>query len=637
MQVVCEMVQTLLTPDGADWPRTTAEPSPAEQRVVDWFRERLGRGDDLQGWDLYVRPYINGLVPSLVLVHPQRGIAVYEVIDWEPSSVRLIGGTDLEFNGRLLHGLENPFLLVRYYKDQVARFATDIIGKAGYGMTTAGVIFTRGDTHEWRMLSDRFRRDGDSNTLYPVLGPEFLHRRGIQEVLPTAIRPSSRWSRPEVVARLLRAQLEAPSVPADDSDPFVLDDVQSTLVNSDPGVTGYRRVRGPAGSGKSLVLAERAAVLAARRYRVLIVCFNITLTSYLRELVHRKLFELVRDTRRFETLRRNVVVVHYHKWLRDHQWLSDSNCGCLGIGVCNCQPEHKFNAIMVDEGQDFDPEWWNHLRLCALAHGGEVLFAADATQDIYGRSKYWTDETMRGAGFRGAWNTLRYSYRVPVPMVPMLRDYVGSFLPHRVAELPAVSQGGLADLYPVSLKWVQVGQGHNAVDVLRRELQRVCDELPATHSVSDVVVLFSSHSVGFPTLRNCVPRFPDDVATVLVEPCGDVPACCDKPGSGFRHERSECVQRRSVPLKLGFPAPREGLRALTIHSYKGWESKHVVIFVRDVSFDQGGWDGAGLFYVGLTRLARDQHGSSLTIVSSCRDLSEFGRRHFENYEAVGHG
>ena len=623
------MVQTLLTPGGVNWPRTSAEPSPAEVRVADWFRERLSRSEDLQGWDLYVRPYINGSVPSMVLVHPRRGIAVYEVVDWEPDTVRLVNETHLRSDGRWLRGLENPFLLVRHYKDQVARFATDIIGKAGYGMTTAGVIFTRGSTKEWRMLSDNFRRDGDSDTLYPVRGPEFLERRGIQEVLPTAIHPSSRWSRPEIVAGLLRTQLEAPSAPIGDRDPLVLDNVQSALVNSNPGATGYRRVRGPAGSGKSLILAERAAVLAGRRHRVLIVCYNITLTSYLRELVHRKLFELVRDISRVESLRRNVVVVNYHEWERNH------DCSCLDTGACECRAEHQFDAIMVDEGQDFCPTWWNHLRLCALGHGGEVLFAADATQDIYGRSKYWTDDMMRGAGFRGPWNTLQYSYRVPVPMVQMLRDYVSRFLPGRVAELPEVLQGGLGDLYPVSLRWVQVNQSDSAVGVLRRELQRVCDSLPADHLMSDIVVLFWSHSVGFSTLSNCVPGFPDDAATMLVESCGDSTGCCNKRGIGNKYDRSECVQRRSRPLKLGFPTPRDGIRALTVHSYKGWESKHVVIFVEDVSYDQGEWDGAGLFYVGLTRLMRDRYGSSLTIVSSSRELAEFGCRHFADYQAIG--
>ena len=629
------MAQTLVTPDGVDWPHLSAEPNLAERRVADWFRERFIRGDDLQGWAIYERPYINGIVPSLVLVHPQRGIAVYEVVDWEPGSVGLSEGTVLSFDGQPLEGVQNPFLLVRHYKNVVARFATDVIGKAGYGMTTAGVIFTRGSNAEWRKLGDHFRRDGDSRKLYPVLGPEFLGQRKIQDVLPSAIHPSSLWSRPEVVARLLCAQLEPPSAPSRDADPFVLDGVQSVLVDSDPGLTGYRRVKGPAGSGKSLILAHRAAVLAGRRYRVLIVCFNITLTSYLKELVHRKLFEMEGGARRIETLWRNIEVHHYHEWVKDHEWMMAHPCDCLDAGVCGCREENKFDAIMVDEGQDFHPQWWNHLRLCALRHRGEVLFAADATQDIYGQSKAWTDETMRSAGFRGAWNTLPYSYRVPVPMVPMLRDYVSRFLRDRVADLPTVAQGGLGDLYPVSLRWVQHGKGDLPLDVLRCEIQRVCDGLPSAHRLSDIVVLFPSHSVGFSILKNCVPRSPEDVATILVGGCGDTPGCCDRRDSGNRYDRSECVQRRSRSWKLGFPSPREGLRAVTVHSYKGWESKHVVIFVQDVSSGEGQWDGAALFYVALTRLMRDQHGSSLTVVSSCEELGEFGRTHFSDYETVG--
>ena len=126
------MAQTLVTPDGVDWPHLSAEPNLAERRVADWFRERFIRGDGLQGWAIYERPYINGIVPSLVLVHPQRGIAVYEVVDWEPGSVGLSEGTVLSFDGQPLEGVQNPFLLVRHYKNVVARFAAAIYrAKAG--------------------------------------------------------------------------------------------------------------------------------------------------------------------------------------------------------------------------------------------------------------------------------------------------------------------------------------------------------------------------------------------------------------------------------------------------------------------------------------------------------------------------
>ena len=46
----------------------------------------------------------------------------------------------------------------------------------------------------------------------------------------------------------------------------------------------------------------------------------------------------------------------------------------------------RYDAILLDEGQDFNPLWWKALRL-VLKEGGEMVMAADVTQDIYGTTR----------------------------------------------------------------------------------------------------------------------------------------------------------------------------------------------------------------------------------------------------------
>ena len=48
------------------------------------------------------------------------------------------------------------------------------------------------------------------------------------------------------------------------------------------GKTGYRRIRGAAGSGKTMVLAHKAAKLMTEGKSVLVLTFNITLVNYIR-------------------------------------------------------------------------------------------------------------------------------------------------------------------------------------------------------------------------------------------------------------------------------------------------------------------------------------------------------------------
>ena len=614
------------------------EANPAELAVASWFEERLGAAEELRDWEMYIRPYLGGATPSLVLLHPRNGIAVYEVIDWDPESVRCAKarGLDvedphcaLEVGGRRLEGLANPYLSARHHKDKIARLSTDTIGPSAYGLITAGVIFTNGSTRYWNDLLAPFRREGESKSLYPVIGADALASRNLPLVLPRAFRNPSRSSMNAMVANLLRVWLNPPDLTHHDDDPLVLDASQSALVHREPGPSGYRRVKGPAGSGKSVVLAARAAVLAARGQRVLMTCFNITLTTYLTELVNRCLFHLVGDSAVVDAIRRQVRIVHYHEWESDH-----SCRDCLDAGVCQCPQDGKFNAIMVDEGQDFEPEWWNHLRLCALTDGAEVLFAADITQDLYGRAQSWTDTVMRNSGFRGPWNTLDYNYRVPIQLDPVLRDFVRQFLSDRVAEIPVVTQGELSDQYPVTLRWVQIPPGSRWGNVCQRELRRVSATLPDGHSSSDIALLFWNHRHGFSFVSAVAPEFSDGMAHIFVEPCED--HGCDLGDEDRPHNRDECIQRRSRPLKLAFPKPSDGSRAITTHSYKGWESKHLVIYVQDISFQLGGWSGAALFYVALTRLMRDARGSSLTVVSACPELAEFGRRQFPDYEAINY-
>ena len=72
--------------------------------------------------------------------------------------------------------------------------------------------------------------------------------------------------------------------------------------------TGYRRVKGPAGSGKSLALAARAAMLACENKRVLVCTYNITLYNYLRDLVERFIPQEVSQ---------QITLTNFHAWCKD--------------------------------------------------------------------------------------------------------------------------------------------------------------------------------------------------------------------------------------------------------------------------------------------------------------------------------
>ena len=59
-------------------------------------------------------------------------------------------------------------------------------------------------------------------------------------------------------------------------------------IESSPGQ--HQRLRGVAGSGKTLVIAQRAANLASQGKKVLVVTYNITLWHFIRDHISRARF-----------------------------------------------------------------------------------------------------------------------------------------------------------------------------------------------------------------------------------------------------------------------------------------------------------------------------------------------------------
>jgi hypothetical protein len=74
--------------------------------------------------------------------------------------------------------------------------------------------------------------------------------------------------------------------------------------------------------------------------------------------------------------------------------------------------------------------------------------------------------------------------------------------------------------------------------------------------------------------------------------------------------------------KMGFYMGDARIKATTMHSFKGWESRMLVINV-DHALSR---DNLHLLYAGLTRLKRSVQGSWLTVVCSAPHLRDFGAR-----------
>lgn len=256
-----------------------------------------------------------------------------------------------------------------------------------------------------------------------------------------------------------------------------------------------------------------------------------------------------------------------------------------------------YDAVLVDEGQDFMPHWWALLRKVCLDKG-EMLLVADATQDIYDTAKSWTDEAMKGAGFSGGWAELETSYRLPQLAMDKVCEFATEFMPPELVNLPKSAQLGLA-IEPCNLRWVQVNES-NAIDVCCDELMRLAIENNFNDglSITDSTFLCDSKKLGFEVIKKLGSKGVKTVHT-------------------FAHDDKE--SRRQ---KVGFYMGDARIKATTLHSFKGWESRALVIYVSNKT----DLKTLALIYTGLTRLKRHEEGSCLTVVSCSEKLLEYGKK-----------
>lgn len=143
-------------------------------------------------------------------------------------------------------------------------------------------------------------------------------------------------------------------------------------------------VLGGAGSGKTLLALEKAKRLATEGYRVLLTCFNRHLADYLHEsaggahnLELRNFHKLCYDA----TISAGVPMassggdrVYFERTLPD------------ALLAALDKLEARYDAIVVDEAQDFLESWWEPLQLCLSDPASGVFYVFyDANQRIYRR------------------------------------------------------------------------------------------------------------------------------------------------------------------------------------------------------------------------------------------------------------
>ena len=143
-------------------------------------------------------------------------------------------------------------------------------------------------------------------------------------------------------------------------------------------------VSGPAGSGKTLLAKTVAQDWLNEGKRVLLMCYNRTLANKLRYEFDRNENQI--DVTTFHSLARKVITAYYPDW-----W-SEQDSSAVGFWALEvpakleeCLPyyQERYDALIVDEGQDFK-EFWYELIFGLIPSEGRRLIFLDEMQNIFG-------------------------------------------------------------------------------------------------------------------------------------------------------------------------------------------------------------------------------------------------------------
>ncbi len=338
---------------------------------------------------------------------------------------------------------------------------------------------------------------------------------------------------------------------------------------------GHHVLFGIAGSGKTVLLLARARMLAERdaAAKILILCYNKALAGALAAPFAE------------EPELRNVEVRHFHSWAarktglrkRDDESFEAFEGRMVAVllgGIEHFAESEKYDAILIDEAHDFDPDWFR----CAtgLLKGGEqgdLLIAVDGAQSLYERGGSFT---WKSVGVRASGRTRRLSrnYRNTKQILEFA---------WQVAQSPVVAEESETHVRVLPTKASRHGlppryRGAETIAQEHEIIARIVADLRALGLADrDIAVLY--------------PRREGNRIDRLCRRLREGGEVCWVSNESDRDGGVRSLQK-------------PGLRLLTIHAAKGLEFPAVIVTALDQlpgPFEPDVVRDANLLYVGLTR------------------------------------
>jgi len=509
--------------------------------------------------------------PDFVIMHQQHGILVLEVKDWKINTI-LKGRSPVYLTLKTRHGeksVDNPLEQARKYamaivndlmhdsllvQQEEGRYKGHLLMPWAYGAVLTNISRLQFEAEKLSdvisadlvICQDEMAEDVDTEEFQRRLGSMFKHNFG--GMLSLAQIDRVRWHLfPEIRIhqyKLFPSETETPEE-GGELNQFLPElmrvmDTQQEKIARSLGA-GHRIIHGVAGSGKTLLLAYRCLQLYEQHPEkpILVLCFNKNLGAWLSNLMHAR------------EAGNAVQVYHFHSWCRsicsryklnnlnindeDKSEFYDEMVKAVIEGVEQKRvPLGQYSAILIDEGHDFEPEWFRLLVQMLDPQTESLLLLYDDAQSIYGRrSVSWANLGIKA---RGRSMILRVNYRNPIAVLDFAYSFLSAYQDggdEKDAEIPRIrpKAGGRKGFRP------SVRRFKNFTDEWNYLVEWLRERASAGVPYEDMAVLS---------------RF-----------------------KGQLSELNKAFSAQNLPVTINLTKP--GVRLMTMHASKGLEFNSVVI------------------------------------------------------------
>ena len=627
------------------------QPTEGELYLVETLQRELP-----DAFNVYFQPFIEGDKPDVILMSRETGITIIEVKDWDLRSYRYkksakeneYGEFILSYNNQIVG---NPIRQVENYKHRIFNLYIpevfienekdrNLFGKL---VKTAVYFHKRNYTSGDRIHSKYSRILFGKDELFKFIDDEIIYYKRIENrKIRNYIYENSVYNYMNMnIGRNRETDLytlfHTMFLPAyhrvedGKEDEIKFNDKQYALIESVPG---DKKIRGVAGSGKTLVLARRAVSAFKRtNEQVLVLTYNITMKNYIKDRISevRENFPWSKFyisnyhlfiTKSFHNMGLEFPYFNKSEGIDDDEF--DKELRLKLEEIKDKSKIKKYKTILIDEGQDFRKEWFGILKDFFLEEGGEFVIFADEKQNMYSREVDKDKKIV--TNIPGRWTELNISYRMDGKISHLASDYQKYFM----ADKYEVDE----DLYNEE-KEKQEQMEFNAV-VDKRDIKYIFNNNISYKDIFNEIMEYSKEktihrnniaviSSKVEVLRNFMnEREKSDYKAIRFarmsenkEEYEEIEKAIErdiikkikenKLKNNTKEEKEEVEETRKKLIenklrtfrkikKNVFFMDRGMMKVSTIHSFKGWEIETVALIIED-----GDSNNLEAIYTGITR------------------------------------